>query len=34
MLGANLGAIPRISQQTLMDAPGHVHGDLHAHRAE
>jgi hypothetical protein len=27
MLGANLGAIRRISPQTVMDAPGHIHSD-------
>jgi hypothetical protein len=34
LLGANLGAIHRLSLQTVMDAPGHVHGDDRADRAE
>jgi hypothetical protein len=34
MLGANLGAIRRLSLQTVMDAPGHIHSDDRARRAE
>ena len=34
MLGANLGAIRHISLHTVIDAPGPVHGDHRAHRAD
>ena len=34
MLGAILGATRRIPPQTIVDSPGHVHGDEHGHRAE